>query len=316
MKEIRLSLWSDVERLKVIWKLCFGDSDSFIELYYSQRYKPEQVAVYLQDGVIAAMLTMIPVQLIENDKEEKCSKGSMLYAIATHPEYQHRGIATELMNWTAGYLRDQEIELCVLVPAEAHLFDFYVRQGYQVGFTLQEVVLSKEELNALLEILEEEEEPKCGREAKPDFCQVLAATPQEYNRIRSQLLRGTTYIIYEEEEIAYQKKISRLSGADIYEISACGVQGCAAIERLSEERVLIKEFLFPEQFFSQGLKALGQSIEARELIIRTPARCGKVLGGSSKPFGMIKKTTSSKTGQVEQDVGSLLTSAYLGLAFD
>jgi len=233
----------------------------------------------------------------------------MLYAIGTHPDFQHRGIATELMEWALAYLGKREMELCVLVPAEAKLFNFYERRGYQVGFVLREAVLNRNEIEAMCESSGINMKETSGSE-------VLVATPQAYNSIRNQLLRGTTYLAYREEEIAYQKKISRLSGADLYELDMGEVQGCAAVERLTGDKVLVKEYLVPEEFFSHGLKALAYTLQAQELIIRTPAHGGQVIGGQVRSFGMLKRTSSRELGPVHYKDEIFEERAYLGLAFD
>lgn len=302
MKEMRPALWSDMERLKAIWKLCFGDGDSFIDFYFARRFQPEQVAVYLVDQVITAMLTMIPIQYVDGPKGEKTRQGAMLYAIATHPDFQRRGIASELMEWARSYLGSRQVELCVLVPAEEKLFGFYERQGYQAGFTLREAVLNRDEIRVM------------GKET-PDFA-VAAALPQTYNTIRNQLLRGTAYIAYGEEEVAYQKQVSRLSGADLYALSSGGVQGCAAVECLTEDKVLVKELLVPEALIAQGLKALAQTIPAQEFIIRTPTPWGQAMGGQIRSFGMLKRTSYREWRAVAPEDGVWGKTAYLGLAFD
>ncbi|AGA69068.1 acetyltransferase [Desulfitobacterium dichloroeliminans LMG P-21439] len=291
MKKMRLAHSEDIVRLKEIWQRCFGDTDSFIDFYYTYRFKAEQTAVYLQDNSIAAMLTMIPIQWVDDLPEAIRIDGAMLYAIATHPDFQHQGIATELMDWAKNYLRDQQVELCVLVPAEAHLYKFYARQGYQEGFIVQETVLSCEEMRAMAD--------------SGLSCSVRRSTPQGYNEIRNQLLRGSLYIAYGEEEIAYQKRVSQLSGEDIYEFNLNGAQGCAAVERMEKERVLVKELLLPEKLIPGGLAALAQKVDAEEFIIRTPVGC-KTLGGQTRPFGMLTTSNTELLGK----------NGYLGLAFD
>ncbi len=314
MKEMRPALWSDMERLKAIWKLCFGDGDSFIDFYFARRFQPEQVAVYLVDQVITAMLTMIPIQYVDGPEGEKTRQGAMLYAIATHPDFQRRGMASELMEWALAYLGSRQIELCVLVPAEEKLFGFYERQGYQAGFTLREAVLNRDEIRVMGEP-PYTKSPYTNMEETPDLA-VAAALPQTYNSIRNQLLRGTPYIAYGEEEVAYQKQVSRLSGADLYELSSGEVLGCAAVECLTEDKVLVKELLVPEALIAQGLKALAQTIPAQEFIIRTPAPWGQGIGGQIRSFGMLKRTSSRESGPTNQEDSLPGGGAYLGLAFD
>ena len=64
---------------------------------------------------------------------------------------------------------------------------------------------------------------------------------EEYNLRRNKQLSDRFYIAYEDEDINYQKKLSRQSGADIYGIDFEKIQGSAAIERLASKRYLFKK---------------------------------------------------------------------------
>ncbi|HYE67115.1 MAG TPA: GNAT family N-acetyltransferase, partial [Anaerovoracaceae bacterium] len=86
--EMRRAKIEDLKGLTEVWKLTFGDEDSFIDLYFQSRDWLNETAVLLLDGRIVSMLTMIPVDMI-GETGESC-KASMLYAIATHPDFQKR----------------------------------------------------------------------------------------------------------------------------------------------------------------------------------------------------------------------------------
>jgi ribosomal protein S18 acetylase RimI-like enzyme len=49
----------------------------------------------LEDNTVAAMLTMLPLALYTPSAGEFNAK--MLYAIATHPDFQGRGLASQLI---------------------------------------------------------------------------------------------------------------------------------------------------------------------------------------------------------------------------
>jgi len=323
MKEIRLSRWSDVERLKELWQLCFGDPKPFIDYYFAQRFKPEQVAVLLDENKVASMLTMLPVTIvtIKGKEGQNPVKGAMLYGIATHPDYQKRGYAGELMNWAQGYLGKRGVVCTILVPAEPQLFSFYAKQGYRECFALQELIVNLDDGVFL------------------QGAELLPAEPHYYNKLRNNLLiqslpRGAAYVAYEEAEVAYQKQVSQFSGADIYTLKVQGLEGCAAVERLTKEKVLVKEFLFPEAYYEQGLVLLLQFLKAKTVILRTPVGvklgdwvssrellAGLKIESTHRAFGMLKITGSFSTGS-ETEVGlgkeiiSISKDSYLGLAFD
>lgn len=295
MYTIRLARKGEILRQKEIWKLCFGDSDSFIDFYYTYRYKEDETAVLLDNQEIIAMLTMMPVKTVFPDKGS--ADTAMIYAVATHPGYRKRGGAAQLMSFSHQYLKKNKVDLSVLVPAGRKLFDYYQKQGYEQAFYLKETLLSREAVDAL---------PVSG----PFECEISAIASPEYNRLRKEQLRDRLYISYADEDIGYQKKLSQLSGTDIYGISVGEAAGCFAAERMTPEKLLIKEILIPEPLLNPALKQIAKELPAREYTIRTPSYLGENLEGSVRPFGMSRILSKGDLRISPEDQG------YLGLAFD
>ncbi|ABO50742.1 hypothetical protein Dred_2229 [Desulforamulus reducens MI-1] len=295
MFEVRLAQKGEIVYQKEIWKLCFGDQDSYIDFYYANRYKEHETLLLLYNGDISAMLTMIPVKLVTPDNQ--IFHAAMLYAIATHPQKQNRGFATHLMNYSDEYLKANNKNLSVLVPAEEQLFSYYYKRGYEKGFYIRETSLNRHKIDTL----------PISQTHKGTISPIVA---EEYNLRRNKQLSDRFYIAYEDEDINYQKKLSRQSGADIYGIDFEKIQGCAAIERLSLEKVLIKEILLPEELLNEGIKLIVQQLDAKEYIVRTPAYLGGHLGGSIRPFAMAKVHRKINLELTPENLG------YLGFAFD
>ena len=293
--EVRLAQKGDVIYLKEIWKRCFGDPDSYINFYYTNRYKEDETAVLLCDGKILAMLTMISVRTMFPDQQS--FNTTMLYGIATHPDYQNRGLATRLIDCSNLYLKARKNQLSVLVPAKMQLFNYYRRQGYQNGFYIRESLLSRDRVDSLPIV-------------RSCQCRILSITPEEYNRRRNSQLSSRLFIMYQNEDIAYQKKLSQQSGADIYALDIEEIQGCLTVERISSDKVLIKEILLPEDCINVALKQIVQQLSAKEYILRTPPYLGEKLGGSIRPFGMTRVDGENDLVITPEDLG------YLGLAFD
>lgn len=293
--EVRLAQSGEISRQKEIWKSCFGDADFFIDFYYANRYKAENTVVLLDRGQISAMLTRIPIRVVT--PENQSVDAAMLYAIATHPDDQHRGFATQIINYSNQYLAQTHKEISVLVPAEKPLFKFYHNLGYKEGFYIREALLQHKEIERL--VLD-----------KLYPCRISPITPETYNQRRDQLLRGRLYVAYDDDEIAYQKNLSQLSGADIYVLDCGEMKGCAAIERVSPDKVLIKEILISEEFLPTALKEISLHLPAKEYSVRTPSYLGQGLGGTLHPFGMFKMYQQSEIEITPETCG------YLGLAFD
>ena len=57
------------EQVKALWKICFDDSEEFVEMYFRLRYKTEvNVAIQSGDEVISA-LQMLPYPMTLADKQ-------------------------------------------------------------------------------------------------------------------------------------------------------------------------------------------------------------------------------------------------------
>ncbi|TGE31574.1 GNAT family N-acetyltransferase [Desulfosporosinus sp. Sb-LF] len=295
MNVVRLAQEGETVCQKELWKRCFGDPDSYIDFYYANRYKEDETAVLLHGGEILAMLTRIPVETMTPDK--RSFNTVMLYAIATHPEYQRRGFATQLIDFSNEYLRSGKKELSVLVPANRQLADFYRKQGYQDGFYLRESLLSREGVDRL-------------PIHKSCHCTITSVTPEEYNRRRNKQLSGRLFISYADGDIAYQKKLSQKSGADIYAVDIEEIKGCLAVERLPSDTALIKEILLPEDLMNVAIQQIVKQLPAKEYVLRTPPHLAEHLGGSVRPFGMIRAHREIDWVITPEDLG------YLGFAFD
>lgn len=297
--EIRLVKQEDLEDLKEIWRMSFGDPDSFIDFYYQTRDWLSETAVLLEGGKAVSMLTMIPVELT-GPGGRQCS-ASMLYAIATHPDYQKRGYADQLIEFSNEYQLSKQVAVTLLVPASENLFNFYGKRGYRDGFYVREVVLSRDDIDKLL------------GENKP--CRFVPVKPMEYNAMRSKLLEGQPYLSYRDDEIAFQKQLTVMFGTDLYAIVIGDTAGCAYAERISEEEVIVKELLIPEQFLIPAVKRIAELLPADNYMIRTPAFAGESLGGRIRPFGMIRANKMNGD-KVTVDTGYPTQESYLGIAYD
>ncbi|RNC29092.1 MAG: hypothetical protein AWM53_01012 [Candidatus Dichloromethanomonas elyunquensis] len=294
MNKIRPARKGETASQKEIWKLSFGDKDKYIDFYYANRYKEEETILLEYNGNILAMLTLMPVKTIVPDSG--CFDSVMIYAMATHPNYWNQGFASRVMEFSDQHLSSANKAFSVLVPQGKSLFNFYRKHGYQEAFYIRENLLALEEINLL-----------------PDNhvpCTLSANNPDEYNVRRNKYLRGRLHIAYSDKDVRYQQKLSRWSGADIYLADFPDVQCCAVTERISAEKVLIKEILAPEGYIPVLIRKLAQQVPAQEYLVRTPAYLGEKLGGSIQPFGMLKMHKDMDMEINQKKLG------YMGLAFD
>lgn len=114
-----------IPALRALWREAFGDTDEFLDGFFSTAFAPERCRCITTDGAIVAALYWF-----------NCACGdrriAYLYAIATAKAYQGRGLCRSLMENTHRHLRSLGYAGAVLVPGTKELFSFYERGGYSV----------------------------------------------------------------------------------------------------------------------------------------------------------------------------------------
>ena len=109
--------------LRRLWKAAFGDTDEFLDDFFSIAYDPGRCRCVEEDGEIAAALYWF-------DCELEGARLAYVYAVATDPACQGRGLCRMLMADTARHLARSGYQGIVLVPQEAGLIKMYASMGY------------------------------------------------------------------------------------------------------------------------------------------------------------------------------------------
>ena len=112
-------------KLRVLWKTVFGDTDAFLDDFFAIAYSPDRCR-YLASGeeVISALYWF--------DCQYEGGKLAYIYAVATDPRHWGKGLASRLLRETHQQLKDLGYAGAVLKPAKG-LFPFYERLGYKTS---------------------------------------------------------------------------------------------------------------------------------------------------------------------------------------
>lgn len=176
------------EKVKALWRLCFDDSQQFMDMYFELRYNNEvNIAIESGNEVIAALQTLpYPMTLCE-----KVIETSYISGACTHPEYRSKGVMRELLAQAHTRMLQRGVLISTLIPGEPWLFDYYTRMGYAsvFGYSKKRLTLPKEILNdiVLCSGMEQNQEqvynylnaqmaarPNCVQHTETDFQVVLA----------------------------------------------------------------------------------------------------------------------------------------------
>ena len=279
MAVARVSDWPDVPRLKELWKLAFGDDDTYIDHFFTRYYTPERMLVLEEAGAVQAMTAWFDMPLAFSDGTQHPS--AYLYAVATHPDCRGKGFAGQLLAFADQWLGAYGFACLTTVPARPDLHVFFAQNGFEECFALEQ------------------------RDAPPqtqtDSVCLSAVSAGQYAALREQLLAGTDHVVYSESALEYQAGVCALSCGGLYQV---GEHGCTCVEVAGDE-VFVKELLCPPQEQQAALAALSAKHPAKRYWVRTP------YDGQGEPwaFAMVKWLSPAPQWNKK-------TPPYLGLAFD
>ena len=292
MITIRQATPEELPQMKDLWKKCFGDPNTYIDIFYQKFCSAEQMMVVVEDGEINSMAAALPGTIRLPDGTDV--PVGYLYALATNPYMQGKGHARQLMAYADAYMRKQGWKAHVLVPASPSLHRFFEAMGMEECFNTRKVELLLPSLSGPVE----------GGSMAP-------ISPQEYNEIRERYLAGTFHMTYTDQMIQFQQIGSHIAFGDLYKIEVDGEVGCAAIEYVQKRRLLAKELLISPDKMEKAAQVIASQLEASRYHIRTPGFWEGIHGSYQQEFGMIKwfdRELQSKWFSVRD--------GYLGLGFD
>ncbi|NDV78707.1 GNAT family N-acetyltransferase [Dysgonomonas sp. 511] len=128
---IQFATRNQTPEVRQMWKECFCDDECFLDLYFSEKYRPENTLLYFADGKAVAALQMLPYSITFYGHEIPFA---YLAGLCTLPEYRRRGYMNQLIRYSHEVIASRNIPLSILIPAEESLFGFYEQYGYTQVF--------------------------------------------------------------------------------------------------------------------------------------------------------------------------------------
>lgn len=277
----RTACSADVPALKALWARCFGDETDYIDRFFEDLFLPEHMVVCADNATPVSMVAFLPCTLRTPAGDAPCA---YLYAMATHPQYQGRGLGQQLLRYAYDYARQSRGWVgLTLVPADAGLFRFYAKTDYQTAFSYQSVSWN-------------------GAPA-PHPVSVSPISPEEYRRVRELLLAGRVHLDHSLPFLTHLNREVRRTGGGLFRLDLPGgAPGCAVAERGEDGVWQIKELLAPKPLHQQALAALARHLGAGSLTARTPVDNPD----QARAFGMARWPEPVPD----------FSGAYLGLALD
>lgn len=110
--------------LRKLWKQAFGDTEDFLDLFFSAAHSPDRCLCATEGETVAAALYWL-------DGECRGRKLAYIYAVATDRAFRGRGLCRALTDRAHSILQTRGYAGAVLVPGEPGLFAMYEKMGYR-----------------------------------------------------------------------------------------------------------------------------------------------------------------------------------------
>jgi predicted acetyltransferase len=119
------------EQVKQLWKLCFDDTDAFIDMYFDGRYRDDRTLVIREGERVVSALQVTPYQLTAGDRQ---LSAAYISGACTHPDFRGMGLMGRLLEQTHSYMLHHGVVWSFLIPGEPWLWHYYARFGYEPAF--------------------------------------------------------------------------------------------------------------------------------------------------------------------------------------
>lgn len=267
---------------KRLWRQAFGDTEESADYYFSHIHKNENMLVDIENGSLAAMLTMLPLELHYSGRRYNAR---YLFAVATDEKYRLRGISTRLIEYAHGYMANNGADFSVLTPASETLFDFYAKRGYERAFSVNK-------RNASV----------CHAGAIAAKCTLSPCNADEYYEIRMASCKNSpAFAAWDTDMLAKIMGYMRFCGGEFYKLELANGFAAAYVLATSDE-IVIKELVTCNASPDDAIAALCTSLNAKKYSAILPPN-----GKNDTAFAMIKSLRNDAAG---------FDGAYFNLAMD
>lgn len=113
----------EIPQLRRLWQEAFGDTDAFLDGFFSTAFAPDRCRCAVENGQVKAALYWFSC---ESDGQPL----AYIYAVATAKRFRGQGICRKLMEDTHNHLKSVGYAGALLVPGDSELRSMYRAMGY------------------------------------------------------------------------------------------------------------------------------------------------------------------------------------------
>lgn len=148
------------DQLRSLWKEAFGDTNAFLDSFYTHGFAPDRCRCATVDGQTGAALYWFDCSVDGNPV-------AYLYGIATAKARRGQGLCRALMENTHAHLRYLGYAGAILVPADRELQKMYEKMGYEACSRVSEISCAAGTSPATMRAIDTEEFCRLRRQYLP-----------------------------------------------------------------------------------------------------------------------------------------------------
>lgn len=121
---MKLGFCNEDEKADVreLYAHAFEDAPAFIDYYFDEIYRSEQVMAIREDGHLVSMLHMNPYKVILHDHIHEVA---YIVAVATRRDYRNRGMMGQTIDASLRFLYNRGDGFCLLMPIDSRIYERY-----------------------------------------------------------------------------------------------------------------------------------------------------------------------------------------------
>lgn len=191
MLEIKEPCENQIADLRKLWKEAFGDTDDFLDDFFSTGFSKERCRCVIIDGEVVAALYWFSCEI----KEEVKHSIAYIYAVATAKKFQGQGICHKLMEETHKNLKKCGYEGVILVPGNEGLFRFYKGIGYQTCSKIREFRCVREAQSISYKQISKSEYAKLRRHFLPEGGVIQEGVNLDFLETQAKFYAGEDFLL-------------------------------------------------------------------------------------------------------------------------
>ncbi|MFA6769188.1 MAG: GNAT family N-acetyltransferase [Parabacteroides sp.] len=260
------------EKVKALWRLCFDDSEAFIDLYFRLRWNENVNKAITKDGKLIAALQMLPYQMTFFGN---LISTSYISGACTHPDYRKKGYMKELISSSFKTMLNDKIAFSVLIPAGAKLYEYYAHLGYATVFYYTKYSVSDQ--------------------LPPDYDNSLSIDraktyhPDVYSYLSSMMNNQPCYIQHTEEDLKIINADLTVSGGGLYYAQKGGkIVGTAIVNEAKEEKIILELFANNKEIENSLYQAISNRFKGSKVSRILPVHDSLQEGIKTHQYGMAR----------------------------